>query len=55
METKILGDNINKVLNDNWLQVWNDVQDSYEKAFRIIFVGLLNDVFSVISKEDALD
>lgn len=52
---KTLGDNINKVLNENWVSVWNDVQGSYREVFKRIFGTLINDFFSTISKEDAFD
>ncbi|RZB39794.1 JHBP domain containing protein, partial [Asbolus verrucosus] len=33
---KALGDNINKVLNENWEEVFKDIQTNYEEAFNQI-------------------
>lgn len=52
---KTLGDNINKVLNENWALVWSEVRESYEKAIGFICTALGNDFFSTITKEDAFD
>lgn len=47
-----LGTEINKVLNENWNEVFTDVRDGYEKSFGIIFHGLANRVFSRVSIKD---
>lgn len=52
---KALGDNINKVLNENWEQVWGDLQEGYEKAIARICEMLTNDFYTTVSKEDAFD
>lgn len=52
---KALGDNINKVLNENWSEVYNDVKSGYETAFALILQEILNDFFSTVSMEDAFD
>lgn len=49
-----LGDSINKVLNDNWADVYNDIQDQYDEAFGQVFGGLFNTVFSKVAKTDVL-
>lgn len=47
-----LGDEINKVLNDNWDEVFADVREGYEKSFGLIFHGLANRVFTRVALED---
>lgn len=52
---KRLGDNINKVLNENSLEVFEDVKHSYERAFGLVLKQLLNNLFSKVSIEEAFD
>jgi hypothetical protein len=52
---KQLGDNINRVLNDNWKQVFDEVKDDYIEVINRILVQLLNNFFSKVSLEDAFD
>lgn len=52
---KKLGDQVNKALNDNWKAVWDDAKSEYEKAIATIIVKIVNDFFSTISFEDAMD
>ncbi|KAJ8917358.1 hypothetical protein NQ315_002380 [Exocentrus adspersus] len=47
-----LGDEIGKVLNDNWDEVFTDVRDGYEKSFGLIFHGLANRVFTRVPLKD---
>lgn len=47
--------NINKVLNDNWKEVFDDVKPSYVEVVSKIIVRLLNGFFSKVSLEEALD
>ncbi|KAG5886294.1 hypothetical protein JTB14_001513 [Gonioctena quinquepunctata] len=47
-----LGPEINKVLNDNWNEIFTDVRDGYEQSFGIIFHGLANRVFSRVALKD---
>ncbi|XP_018570242.1 protein takeout [Anoplophora glabripennis] len=47
-----LGDEINKVLNDNWDEVFTDVREGYEKSFGLIFHGLANRVFTRVALSD---
>ncbi|KAJ8930582.1 hypothetical protein NQ314_016594 [Rhamnusium bicolor] len=47
-----LGAEINKVLNDNWDEVFTDVRDGYEKSFGLIFHGLANRVFTRVALKD---
>lgn len=41
-----LGDEINKVLNENWDAIFNDVKPSYDQTFGLIFKDLANRVFT---------
>ncbi|EFA05636.1 Circadian clock-controlled protein-like Protein [Tribolium castaneum] len=50
---KALGDNINKVLNDNWSEVFEDVKGGYSEVMNQIIQTLLNNFWSVVSLEDA--
>ncbi|RZC41112.1 JHBP domain containing protein [Asbolus verrucosus] len=52
---KALGDNINKVLNENWKEVFDDVKNGYETALGLIIEQLFNRFFSKVSVEEALD
>lgn len=52
---KKLGDNINKVLNDNWKEVYADVEDGYKEAVGVIILQVLNSFFSKLSVEEAFD
>ncbi|XP_023023072.1 protein takeout [Leptinotarsa decemlineata] len=47
-----LGAELNKVLNENWDAVFNDVRDGYEESFGIIFHGLANRVFTRVALKD---
>lgn len=52
---KRLGDNINKVLNENWKEVYADVESGYKDAIGVIILQLLNSFFSKLSVEEAFD
>ncbi|GJQ81234.1 hypothetical protein Trydic_g20453 [Trypoxylus dichotomus] len=41
-----LGSEINKVINENWESIYNDVKGGYEKSFGLIFRGLAESLFS---------
>lgn len=43
---KKLGDEINKVLNENWESLFNDVKAGYDESFALIFKDLANRVFN---------
>ncbi|RZB40295.1 uncharacterized protein BDFB_013164 [Asbolus verrucosus] len=47
-----LGDEINKVINDNWSEVFTDVRDGYERSFGLIFQDLANRVFTRVPLKD---
>ncbi|KAJ8958535.1 hypothetical protein NQ318_002330 [Aromia moschata] len=47
-----LGNEINKVLNDNWDEVFTDVRDGYESSFGLIFHSLADRVFSKVALKD---
>lgn len=40
-----LGDEINRVVNENWDAVFNDVKANYDESFGLIFKDLANRVF----------
>ncbi|EEZ97638.2 protein takeout [Tribolium castaneum] len=52
---KKLGDNINKVLNENSKQVFDDVKEGYAQAFGSIVKQILNNLFAKVSIEEAFD
>ncbi|RZB38887.1 JHBP domain containing protein, partial [Asbolus verrucosus] len=52
---KELGDNINKVLNDNWQDVFQDVKSGYEQALSLVAEGIINQFFTKLSAEDVFD
>ncbi|KAJ3618233.1 hypothetical protein MTP99_006254 [Tenebrio molitor] len=52
---KQLGDNINRVLNDNWKEVFDEVKNDYIEVINKILVQLFNNFFSKVSLEDAFD
>ncbi|XP_063930450.1 protein takeout-like [Zophobas morio] len=49
---KILGDNINQVLNDNWSEVFAEVKPNYEEAFGKIFTAIFENVLKKVSKTE---
>ncbi|XP_044260826.1 protein takeout-like [Tribolium madens] len=52
---KQLGDNINKVLNENYKEVFADVQKGYEEGFGLVIKNILNNLFAKVSMEEAFD
>ncbi|CAG9767765.1 unnamed protein product [Ceutorhynchus assimilis] len=51
-QNKELGTTVNKVLNDNSLEVFNDVRNGYEISFGEIFKDLCNRVFHKVPVKD---
>ncbi|RZC34513.1 takeout-like [Asbolus verrucosus] len=45
---KVLGENILKVLNENWKEVYGDVQSSYEHAFGQIFTSIFSNLLAKV-------
>lgn len=43
-----LGNNINKVVNDNWKEVFGDVKSNYEEAFATIIQSLFNNLLGKV-------
>ncbi|XP_037955084.1 protein takeout-like [Teleopsis dalmanni] len=43
---KALGDNMNAFLNENWKEIFGEVQSSLESAFKQVVEAVLNTVFS---------
>lgn len=52
---KQLGDNINKVLNENYKEVFSDVQKGYEEGLGLVIEHILNNLFAKVSEEEAFD
>ncbi|RZC41113.1 JHBP domain containing protein [Asbolus verrucosus] len=52
---KQLGDNINKVINDNWREIYEDVKEEYTELINRILLGLLENFFNKVSIEEAFD
>lgn len=52
---KELGDNILKVMNDNWEQVFDELGIGYEKAVAAATRAIANQVFSKISISELFD
>ncbi|KYB26932.1 Protein takeout-like Protein [Tribolium castaneum] len=46
---KALGDNVLKVLNENWEEVFADVKSGYEEAFGQIFASIFSRLLEKIS------
>ncbi|XP_030747621.1 protein takeout-like [Sitophilus oryzae] len=49
---KELGDNINKVLNDAWDEVFGDVKPGYEKSFGLIFKDLASRILTRVAEDE---
>lgn len=49
---KRLGDEINKVLNENWDSIYNDVRSSYDESFGLIFKDIANRIFNRVPFND---
>jgi DNA replication protein DnaD len=52
---KVLGDNINAVLNDNWKEVFTDMSKDLNETINQIIMNLLNGFFAKVSIEEAFD
>ncbi|EFA04828.1 protein takeout [Tribolium castaneum] len=52
---KALGDNVNKVLNENWRDVFHDVKDDHIQVVNKILLSLMNNFFAKVSIEEAFD
>lgn len=52
---KRLGDNMIQVLNDNWKEVYDDVESSYVEIVSTILKSLFTNFFAKVSIEEALD
>lgn len=49
---KALADNVLKVLNENWEEVFGDVKSGYENAFSQIFTGIFSRLLDRVSVDD---
>jgi hypothetical protein len=52
---KLLGDEINKVVNENWKLLFEDIEDTFLNAMTKILINILNHFFSKVSIEEAFD
>lgn len=52
---KELGDMINKVLNDNWKAIFDDVRGGYERFFTEIVVNLTNNFFAKVPLTEMME
>lgn len=43
---KVLGDNTNLFLNENWSEVWPEVKESIYEAFGQIFENVIKNIFA---------
>ncbi|CAH1099244.1 unnamed protein product [Psylliodes chrysocephalus] len=46
---KVLGDNILRVINDNWMVIFEDVKEGIEKSFSQVFKAIATEFFSRIT------
>lgn len=49
---KTLGDNINKVMNDNWKVVFEDLNPNYSEAFGTIGKSVFNNLLEKVSTSE---
>ncbi|RZC32122.1 takeout-like [Asbolus verrucosus] len=47
-----LGDSLNRVLNENWKEVFADVKTNYEEAFQQIISGVFNNLLARVAVTD---
>jgi hypothetical protein len=52
---KQLGEHFNRVINDNWKGIFDEIKDDYVDVVNRILVQLLNNFFSKVSLEEAFD
>jgi hypothetical protein len=52
---KLLGDEINRVVNENWKLLYEDIEETFTDATMKIIMNLCNNVFAKISLEEAFD
>ncbi|KAF5281779.1 hypothetical protein FQR65_LT14526 [Abscondita terminalis] len=45
---KAMGDEVNRVMNENWEAVFEDVKDSYETALGIIFKNIVANIYNKV-------
>lgn len=49
---KSLGDSMNKFLNENWEDVFNELKGKIYEAFGLIFQSIINNVFAKYPYEE---
>ncbi|KAK4878664.1 hypothetical protein RN001_011170 [Aquatica leii] len=47
-----MGAEMNKLINDNWVEVFSDVKNGYEEAFGLIFKNVANQIFKKVAFND---
>jgi hypothetical protein len=52
---KLLGDEINKMMNENWKLLYEDIEETLLGATTKIFINILNNFFGKLSIEEAFD
>lgn len=52
---KLLGDNMNRFLNENWQDILAELKPSIIDAFTQIFSGIINSVFSRLPYDDIFE
>jgi hypothetical protein len=52
---KVLGDEINRVVNENWKLLYEDSEEAFAGATLKIITNVCNNVFAKISIEEAFD
>jgi hypothetical protein len=52
---KQLEEHFNRVINDNWKGIFDEIKDDYVDVVNRILVQLLNNFFSKVSLEEAFD
>ncbi|XP_034105945.1 circadian clock-controlled protein daywake-like [Drosophila albomicans] len=43
---------VNRIFNDNWLEIWNEWEPTILNSFSGVFLGLIKDVFDKVSYDD---
>lgn len=43
---------MNKVLNDNWKEVYDDIGDQYATALETVFIDYANKIFSKVPQDE---
>jgi Zn-dependent metalloprotease len=52
---KILGEQINTVINENWKVFYEDMEETFEEVVMQIVINMVNKFFAKVSIEEAFD